>query len=167
MAGGDRGAFGELYDTHANALFGHALALTRRREDAEDLVQEAFVKLAGLGVALLGIRGPGAYLHRMVRMAFVDRERHRAVVTAAADSWIGEPCGVSQGGLTEPDRMALEAALGTLPLEQHEVVLLHVVEGLTFREVAARTGAAMWTVASRYRLGIKRLRAVLETGAGT
>jgi len=161
MAGGDRGAFGQFYDAHADALFGHALALTRRREEAEDLVQDVFVKLAGLGTTLLGIRRPGAYLHRMMRMAFLDRERHRAVVAEAAELSAGDPAGAVDGGLTEPDRMALEAAIGTLPVEQREAVLLHVLEGLTFREVAARTGVAMWTVASRYRLGINRLRAVL------
>ena len=163
MADGDREAFGELYDTHAGALFGHAMVLTRRREDAEDLVQEAFVKLADRGVALLGIRGPGAYLHRMVRMSFIDRERHRAVVTEAAELAMDDPRGAREGPFDEADRVAIEAAVERLPIEQREVVLLHVIEGLTFREVAARTGAAMWTVASRYRLGISRLRAVLGT----
>ena len=158
MVDGDREALGELYDAHADALFGHALVLTRRREDAEDLVQDVFVKLADRGVALLGIRGPGAYLHRMLRTAFIDRERHRAV---AAESSTREPDGVSKGYFVEADRMAIEAAVRRLPIEQREVVLLHVIEGLTFREVAARTGAAMWTVASRYRLGISRLRAML------
>ena len=158
MVDGDREALGELYDAHADALFGHALVLTRRREDAEDLVQDVFVKLADRGVALLGIRGPGAYLHRMLRTAFIDRERHRAV---AAESSTREPDGVSEGYFVEADRMAIEAAVRRLPIEQREVVLLHVIEGLTFREVAARTGAAMWTVASRYRLGINRLRAML------
>ncbi len=156
MADGDREALGELYDTHADALFGHALVLTRRRQDAEDLVQDVFVKLTGLGAALLGIRGPGAYLHRMLRTAFVDRERHRGVVAEAAASSTREPGGVSEGKVDDADRMAINAAVEALPLEQREVVLLHVVEGLTFREVAAQTGAAMWTVASRYRPKAKR-----------
>jgi RNA polymerase sigma-70 factor (ECF subfamily) len=161
MAGGDREALGELYEAHADALFGHALALTRRREDAEDLVQEAFVKLADLGVRLLGVRRPGAYLHRMVRLAFIDRQRHRAVAEESPLDGAGEP---AASGVGDAERVALEFALARLPFEQREVMLLHVIEGLTFREVAARVGAPMWTVASRYRLGVNRLRAVLGTG---
>ena len=161
MAGGDREALGELYDTHADALFGHALALTRRRDPAEDLVQDVFVRVAGLGPALLGIRRPGAYLHRMLRLAFIDGERHSAVVAAAAESFPTDPGAAADEGITGTDRMAIDVAVQALPVEQREVVMLHIIEGLTFREVATRTGAAMWTVASRYRLGINRLRSAL------
>ena len=161
MAGADRGAFGELYDAHANALFGHALGLTRSREEAEDLVQEAFVKLAGLGPRLLGIRRPGAYLHRMMRMAFLDRQRHRV---AALEVPLDEARRVAAPGGADAEVMALESAMARLSLEQREVVVLHVIEGLTFREVAAQTGTSMWTVASRYRLGMSRLRSILGPG---
>ena len=168
VAGGDREALAELYDCHATALFGYAVALARSRADAEDLVQGAFVKLAGMGAPLLGIRSPGAYLHTMVRMAFLDGERHRAV---AAD----EPLGILERGRTDaasspgdsaleaPGRLALEAALARLPAAQREAVVLHAVEGLTFREVARVIGVSTWTAASRYRVALGRLRQILGT----
>jgi RNA polymerase sigma-70 factor (ECF subfamily) len=161
MANGDREALADLYETHANALFGHALAVARNPEDAEDLVQGVFVKLAGMGAQLVGIRSAGAYLHRMLRAAVVDRERHRAV---AGEEPLGQIDGATGPGIAEADRLALDAALDSLPVAQREVVVLHVVEGLTFREVAGTTGAPTWTVASRYRLGIDRLRRILGTG---
>jgi len=161
MAGGDREALGELYDTHADALFGHAMALTRRRDQAEDLVQDVFVSVAGLGPALLSIRRPGAYLHQMLRLAFIDGERHSAVVAATAELGPADPGPAADDGISETDRVAVERAIQALPVGQREVVLLHIIEGLTFREVATLTGTAMWTVASRYRLGINRLRALL------
>jgi len=160
MARGDREALAELYDGHANALFGHALAFGCSAEDAEDLVQGVFAKLAGMGARLLGIRSAGAYLHRMVRAAFVDCERHRAV---AREEPLDHVDRANKTGIAEADRLALEAALVSLPVEQREVIVLHVVEGLTFREVAAATGASIWTVASRYRLGMNHLRRVLGT----
>ncbi len=58
LASGRREALGELYDKHAASLFRHALALTRRRDEAEDLVQAVFVKLATTGAELLGVRTP-------------------------------------------------------------------------------------------------------------
>ena len=164
MADGDREAFGALYDRHAAALFRHALILSRSRTLAEDLVQDVFVKLGGMGADLLGIRSAGAYLHRMLRTAFLDSERHRAV--AAEDPL--EEGRVTAGAMTdtgaaEADRLALEAALAQLPIEQREAIALHVMEGRTFREVAAATSVTMWTAASRYRLAIERLRIIMRT----
>ena len=56
LAAGKAEALGELYDRHAASLFRHALALSRRRPDAEDLVQAVFVKLATTGAELVGVR---------------------------------------------------------------------------------------------------------------
>ena len=70
MADGDREALAELYDRHAAAL-------ARSTSDAEDLVQGVFVKIAGLGARLLGIRSAGAYMHGMLRMAFLEGVRRR------------------------------------------------------------------------------------------
>jgi RNA polymerase sigma-70 factor (ECF subfamily) len=158
MADGDREALAELYDRHAAALFRHAMALARSSADAEDLVQGGFVKLAGMGVRLLGIRSAGAYMHGMLRTAFLDGERHRVV---AAEVSLGAFDVEAGPGMAQADRLALETALGRLPVEQREVVVLHAVQGLTFREVAAMTNASIWTIASRYRLGLDRLRDIL------
>jgi len=158
MADGDREALAALYDGHARALFCHAVTLTRSPAAAEDLVQDVFVKLAGMGAGLLGVRSAGAYLHRMLRMAFLDDERHRAV----ADEEPLAPLELrAPGGVDAADRLALEQALALLPVEQREVIALHVMEGLTFREVATVTNTPLWTAASRYRLAIERLRTKL------
>jgi RNA polymerase sigma-70 factor (ECF subfamily) len=158
LADGDREALAAMYDRHAPALFAHAVALTRSHADAEDLVQGVFVKVAGMGARLVGIRRAGAYLHRMLRMAFLDGERHRGVAAEAPLTGVEVPAGAGTG---EADRLALASALGKLPAEQREAVVLHLVEGLTFREIGARTGASMWTVASRCRLGLERLHGIL------
>jgi RNA polymerase sigma-70 factor (ECF subfamily) len=158
MADGDREALAALYARHAPALFAHAVALTRSSADAEDLVQGVFVKVAGMGARLLGIRRAGAYLHRMLRMAFLDGERHRGVAAEEPLTGVEVPAGA---GTAEADRLALASALGRLPAEQREAVVLHVLQGLTFREVAAMTGVSTWTAASRYRLGMGGLRGIL------
>jgi RNA polymerase sigma-70 factor (ECF subfamily) len=134
------------------------MALARSSTDAEDLVQGVFVKVAGLGVRLLGIRSAGAYMHGMLRTAFLDGERHRVV---AAEAPLGALDVEAAPGMAQADRLALETALGRLPVEQREVIVLHAVHGVTFREVAVKTNTSMWTVASRYRLGMDRLRGIL------
>ncbi len=78
LAAGGPNALGELYDRHAASLFRHAIALTRRRPDAEDLVQAVFVKLATTGAELLGVRQPASYLHRMLHTTWLDGQRRTA-----------------------------------------------------------------------------------------
>jgi RNA polymerase sigma-70 factor (ECF subfamily) len=158
MAHGDREALAELYDRHAAALYAHAVALARSQPDAEDLVQGLFVKLAALGVALLGVRSAGAYLHKMLRAAFLDGERHRII---AGEQPIEGAERAEAQDRPPVDRLAVDAAMARLPVEQREVVWLHAVEGLTFREIGAITGTPMWTAASRYRLGVQRLRRLI------
>ena len=158
MADGDREALAELYDRHAAALFSHAAALARSTSDAEDLVQSVFVKIAGLGARLLGIRSAGAYMHGILRMAFLEGIRRRDRVAEAPLDEMRIP---ASDGAPAADRLALNTALGRLPAAQREVVMLHAVHGLTFREIAAMVRAPLWTVASRYRLGMNRLRGIL------
>jgi RNA polymerase sigma-70 factor (ECF subfamily) len=158
LAAGQPAALGELYDRHAASLFRHAFALTRQRTDAEDLMQTVFVKLVTTGAGLLGVRKPANYLHRILHTTWLDARRRaitgeRAMdhVTAASDS----------------ARPAIEAsidiarALDDLPPEQREVVVLHLVEGFSFREVGRLTGVSLFTAAGRYRLAIGRLRRTL------
>ena len=72
LAEGDAGALDTIWQDHAERAFRHALFVTGRREDAEDVVQTVFVRLAGLGADLLGVRDLPAYLGAMVHREAVD-----------------------------------------------------------------------------------------------
>lgn len=160
IASGRQHALGELYDRHASSLFRHACALTRRRAEAEDLVQAVFVKLASTGAELLGVRAPASYLHRMVKTTWLDGQRRvvvgeRALVDQAT---VFPPATPSDPGHT----IDLGRALDELPVLQREVVVLHAVEGFSFLEIGRQTGVSMFTAAARYRLALARLRKALN-----
>ena len=163
LAAGQPAALGELYDRHAASLFRHAFALTRQRTDAEDLMQTVFVKLATTGAELLGVRKPAGYLHRMLHTTWMDVRRRAITGERAVDQ-------ITAG--SDVPRPAIEAsidmvrAVDDLPPEQREVVVLHLVEGFSFREVGRLTGVSLFTAAGRYRLAIARLRKALEPRAG-
>jgi RNA polymerase sigma-70 factor (ECF subfamily) len=161
LAAGDREALATLYDLHADRLFGHALAITRNRADAQDLVQSTFVRLAALGSAARHIRHPGPYLHRAVRTGSIDLARRQAVRdrTLADPAWLDPPA----PGADSATVVAIHEALARLPVEQREAVMLRVVEGLSFREIGDATGAATFTAASRYRIALARMRRILES----
>lgn len=159
LASGRGHALGELYDRHAASLFRHALALARRRAEAEDLVQAVFVKLATTGAHLLGVRTPASYLHRMLKTTWVDQHRRTIASERAVDHRAIEFLGTPPPGLE--DSIDIARALGDLPPLQREVIVLHLVEGFSFIEVGRLTGVSLFTAAARYRLAVGRLRKVL------
>ncbi len=157
LAAGHADALELLHDRHAPAAFRLALWTTRCREDAEDAVQSAFVRLASLGAELLRIRRPGVYLLAIVRNEAVRAARRRTREGARrveADDLLAPEADPAR----EAERHTWAGRLDSLSDVQREVVLLHLFEGLSFREIGKVTGVATFTAASRYRLAIGRLR---------
>jgi len=156
LAEGDRSALAEIYDAHASRLYRHALWLLGSRQEAEDVVHNVMIRIAGMGGELLGIRKARPYLMQMAHREAIDLIESRGRCEGEPfDPW---------PSLEGPDAVrAAEAAeacrlLAGIDPAQREVVYLHLFEGLTFREIGRVTGASMFTAASRYRLAIERLR---------
>jgi RNA polymerase sigma-70 factor (ECF subfamily) len=159
LAAGKPEALGAVYDRHAASLFRHALALTRTRPDAEDLVQAVFVKLATTGASLPDVHAPGSYLHRMLHTTWLDVSRRRIAMDRIVHETPPESHIPAVGA---GDAIDLARALEALPAAQREVVVLHLVEGFSFREVGRLTGVSLFTAAARYRLATMRLRKTLS-----
>lgn len=150
---------GTLIDRHADAL---ALYARQWADAPEDVVQEAFVKLAGLPI---DPDEPAAWLYRAVRNAAINagiagrrRRKREAEAAAGADPWF-EPDSATADGI---DPEAARAALSGLPAEQREVVVAHLWGGLSFEQVAAAVGSSASTVHRRYQAGLATLRDLLE-----
>lgn len=159
LAGGRRDALDELYGLLGRELFGLALWRCRRREDAADVVQDVFLRLAGTGADLRAVRDPRAYLLAMTRRAAVDRMTGAALQTEELHASLVE------ARAEDPER-AFDARrvshlLGELPAEQREVLYLHHFLGLSFGEIGRVVGVSRFTAASRHRLGLRRLRRLL------
>jgi RNA polymerase sigma-70 factor, ECF subfamily len=163
LVSGRQEALGELYDRHSLSLFRHALALTRRRAEAEDLVQAVFVKLATTGAELLGVRTPASYLHRMLKTTWLDSARRGAVGGRVLEQRSADLS--SEHWPDFGDAIDLGRALEALPPLQREVIVLHLVEGCSFVEVGRRTGVSLFTASARYRLAIAKLRKTLARAA--
>jgi len=158
VAGGDLEALAGVFDACADDLFGLALWRTGSREDAADAVQEVFIRLARSGRRLAGVHKPRAYLLAMVHRAAVDILRRRRRTVEATDALL-EP--TAAGYEDRADASRLSALLRRLPAAQREAVWLRHFAELTFAEIGEATGVPVFTAASRYRLGIRRLRRLL------
>jgi RNA polymerase sigma-70 factor (ECF subfamily) len=156
LAGGDLEALGQLYDICASELFAIAHWRTGSTADAADCVQDVFTRLASSPEIATGVRHARRYLMTMAHHAAIDRARSRRPVIALDDAPFLQVRG------PDPDRK-LDASrastiLHELPDAQREAVYLHHFAGLSFRDVGRVTGVPTFTAASRYRLGIARLR---------
>jgi RNA polymerase sigma-70 factor (ECF subfamily) len=128
-----------------------------RRDDAEDVVQEAFVRF---WANRRRADDPVAYLFACVRNAALDwrrsgaRRERREHAAARSDA----PPLFAAELEREERRLAIEAALATLPEPQREVLVMKVWAKLTFPQIAAALGVPPDTAASRYRYALARLR---------
>jgi RNA polymerase sigma-70 factor (ECF subfamily) len=139
---------GALYDAWAGRLLAYMTTITRDRARAEDALHALFVKLA---TSRPDLRDPAVYLFRAARNEAL-RVAARRPERSLAD------LDVISGGAGPAESAAVADALDVLPEEQREVVLLHALEGLTFREIAETLDIPPDTAASRYRYGIEKLR---------
>jgi RNA polymerase sigma-70 factor (ECF subfamily) len=158
LAAGDLEALAALFDACADDLFGLALWRTGSREDAADAVQEVFMRLARRPGRLGRVRNPRAYLLAMAHSAAVDLLRGRRTTVEATDALL-EPVAIDPGGVVDADR--LSGLLRRLPSAQREAVWLRHFAEFSFAEIGEATGVPIFTAASRYRLGLRRLRKML------
>jgi RNA polymerase sigma-70 factor (ECF subfamily) len=154
-----------LYDAHAQALFSFLLNLVRNEADTRDILQEIFVKLARKPELLTGVRNEQSYLIRLAHNMAIDLIRRRTTREKHHEQIASEIFGIF-AATEKPDeaayRMALEAALVELQVEQRAVVHLKLWEGLTFDRIAEDLELSPNTVASRYRYGLNKLRELLR-----
>ncbi len=164
----DDDPFTALFRRAGPAAYRLALAITGDAAAAADLVQEAFVRVlsrAGGEATSDDGRPLDGLLHRTARNLALDHLRRRKVASDGARTAallrgpvVGPDGSADAGGFARLDAALVSEALMDLPVEQREVVVLRVWEGLPFPEVAARVEAPLGTVHSRFRYAMERLR---------
>lgn len=158
------GKLGELYLRHADDAVRLAYLLTADRALAEDIVQDAFVRLAG---RLAHLRDEGAfeaYLTRTVVNLARSHWRRRRVERAHLERTARAPLPEPPADVDERD--ALWRALGDLSPRQRAAVVLRFYEDLSERRIAEILGCRPGTVKSLVSRGLMRLRAAMG-GEGT
>src|SRR5579884_3259773 len=144
---------GRLVDEHAAAL---VLYARQWCATPEDVVQEAFVKLASQR------RPPdhfAGWLYRVVRNGALDaaraerrRRHHETAAARRMPNWFAPTEAARLDGET------VTAALQGLPIEQREILVAHLWGGLTFEQIGELTGVSSSTAHRRYLAGLSALR---------
>ena len=154
-----------IYDEHADRLFAFLLNFLRDEQDARDVLQEVFVRIARAPDLLRKARKETPFLFSLAHNAAVDWLRRRTSRQKYHERFGAEP--VSVFALADdPDeqkyREALSQALAALPAEQRAVIYLKIWENLTFKQIAKVLAISPNTAASRYRYGLDKLRTLLR-----
>ena len=148
------GAFDQVVLPHLDAAYNLARWLTRNGHDAEDVVQEAFLRALRFFGGYHG-GNPRAWLLTIVRNTCYDwlRRNRPSEVPAEFDEELHSPVDPSPTPedrvMEQADRLRIRAALEALPLPWREVLILRELEGLSYKEIADVAGIKIGTVMSR------------------
>jgi RNA polymerase sigma-70 factor (ECF subfamily) len=169
--------FEEVALPYLDALFNLAVNLTRNRKDAEDLVQETYLRAYRFFDTYRAGTQIKAWLFRILRNTFINRYRAAKIRPSEVDfSKIeeGYERSVEEGFLhrnrpPSPEDVVMEGvldgeieqAMAALPEEYRSVVILALVEELSYKEISEALSIPLGTVMSRLHRGRKALQASL------
>jgi RNA polymerase sigma-70 factor (ECF subfamily) len=137
-----------------------ALALTRNRAAAEDLVQDAVCNALSAQDSFIPGTNFAAWMHRILRNRFISNLRKRRDTTDIDDV----PASTFACDAAHEDRLALKelaSALTRLPADQREALVMVVIHGMSYEALAESTGCAVGTAKSRVFRARRQLEAWL------
>lgn len=170
-AAGDQRAFAELYAAASSHLFGLLMRILRRRDWAEEALQDCFLKVWQKAETYAPEKGaPLTWLLTIARYRALDllrakrpevNEADDEAMTGAIESAVAEGATPLEGAETLQGLGRLEQCMKGLQQEQRQSVLLSYYQGYTHQELARRMKAPLGTVKSWVRRGLQQLRECL------
>lgn len=172
VAHGDLTAFEQLYDRHSSTLYALLLRILANPDDAQEVLQETFVKAWTNAKMFDEVRGSDvAWLISIARSRGIDRLRSRRIRGDREDE-AGREVSSSFGfvekrtgahdAIQSQERHAVRSALAELPDSQRIALALAYFEGLSQSEIAEKLGEPLGTIKTRMQLGMKKLRERLK-----
>lgn len=167
IANGDDATFTELYYASYRQIYGFLLALTKNKEDAEDLLQNTYIRIRN-GSHLYRKQGtPMTWMCAVAKNQFLDFVRKKSKGVSVdfdeVEKYVSEGLGtgVKQHKDVE-NEMVLEKAFEILNKQERTIVVLHMIDGLKHREISKITGIPLSTVLSKYNRSLKKLREFIK-----
>jgi RNA polymerase sigma-70 factor, ECF subfamily len=164
VASGDSEAFATLYDRHSRPAYSLAYRIMSERQAAEDVVQDAFLKLWRSAASYRADRASvRTWLLSIVHNRGIDQirshaSRRRTQEKIELSAPKSQPSEAFAESWRNSQREQVREALSTLPKEQLKILELAYFSGYTHVEIAELLGLPLGTVKGRMRLGLKKIR---------
>lgn len=166
IAQGDDQAFTELYYATYRQIYGFLLSLTKNKEDAEDLMQNTYIRIRN-GSHLYKKQGtPMTWMCAIAKNQYLDFVRkygkNRGVDFGEVENYVSEGmASKTDDSKSVEDRMLLETAFSILGEQERTIVVLHMIDGLKHREISELTGLPLSTVLSKYNRSLKKMKEII------
>ncbi|OGF51151.1 MAG: hypothetical protein A2044_05970 [Candidatus Firestonebacteria bacterium GWA2_43_8] len=153
----------KMYDLYAKPIYYYLLTILKKKEDAEDVLHNLFLKISRLyeNIKIDDVKGYLFVSARNEAMSFIQKNK-RDVEKEDIDVQMLKT--TNKELLPAEDVEDLETALLKLPLEQREVVFMKEYQALTFKEIASILNIPEDTASSRYRYALVKLKKSLTRG---
>ena len=163
-AKGSAEAFAALYDRHSSAAYSLSYRMMGEKQAAEDLMQDAFLKVWRNAESYRTERGSvRTWILSIVHNRGIDQlrslaSRRRTQDRVEASAPVSQPSEAFAQTWRNSQREQVREALGTLPAEQLKILELAYFSGYTHVEIAELLELPLGTVKGRMRLGLKKIR---------
>jgi RNA polymerase sigma-70 factor (ECF subfamily) len=179
MARGEKEALGSLYDRYGRLVYSVALHFVHDSSSAEEITQDVFVtvwtKARDYNPEKAGV---STWMLRITRNRAIDNLRKQKArrdfavgstmdVVLSTNAWVDESEDPEVIAEREWDRERITEAVDSLPEQQRQALQLAYFRDLTHREIAEELNEPLGTVKSRIRMGLQKLRKILETEEAT
>ncbi len=157
IAQGDDKAFEQLYYLTYKPLYAFILSMTLSKEDAEDLLQETYIRIRGACHLYRKQGNPMAWMMKIAKNLFLMKQRTERKTTIVDIDNYANKLSLNQIPATE-DRILLEELFKKVIQEDRDIIIMHVIMGMRHKEIAEILNLPVGTVLSRYHRSMKKLK---------
>lgn len=157
LAQGDMAALEPLYRESSASVYGFALSLLKNTHDAEDILHDCYLHIAGAAGGYRSDGKPMAWILTIARHLCLQKLRQaKKQSDLPQEDW--EPYLESAQTMTLEEKLLVKECMARLTDEEREIVMLHAVAGFKHREIAGMMDMALATVLSKYHRAMKKLQ---------
>lgn len=161
IGNGNKQAFTILYKLSKNSIYAYALSILKNPDDAEDAMQDTYLKIRA-AAHLYNAKGkPMAWILTITRNICLMKLRQKKNISPYVLEEIPPELDLNQIEDLE-DRIVIKAALQILSDEEFQIIILHAVSGFKHREISSFLQLPISTVLSKYNRALKKLKSELE-----
>lgn len=158
IAKGDASGLDELYQAAAPGVYAYALSVLKNSHDAEDILQNTFLRVYEGAATYCSQGKPMAWILTIAKnLCFKHLQQQEKMCTTTLEDW--QDYSNTGNNMTADDKVVIRQCMNMLSDDERQIVVLHAVSGFKHREIARMMGIPLSTVLSKYHRAIKKLKA--------